>query len=73
MPRVSKKVQAPSARQREALERQTRWRRMAVAFVKAHASWSILQVATAVHLSVAGKKRGGPMRYSIGNIVKYIR
>ena len=73
MPTVSKKAPVPSARQREALERQSRWRQMAIALFKSHASWSNLQLATAIHLSPAGKKRGGPMRYSVGNIIKYIR
>ena len=73
MPTVNKKPNAPSARQQEVLERRARWRQMALALVKAHASWTILQVATAIHRSAAGEKRGGPMRYSVSNIVKQIR
>ena len=73
MPTVSKKPKAPSARQREVLDRRTRWRQMAIAQAKRHPSWSILQVAVAIQRSSAGKKRDGPLRYSVSNIVKQIR
>ena len=73
MPTVSKKPRVLSGRQREVIERTMQWRQMALAKAKRHPSWSILQVAAAIHRSSAGKKRGGPMRYSIGSIVIHIR
>ena len=72
MPTVSKKPKTPSVRQRAALERRMRWRQMAIAQAKRHPSWSTLQVAAAIQNSSAGKKRDGPMRYSVSYIVKQI-
>jgi len=74
MPTVKTTKRAVSARQKEAMERRTQWRQLAAAAIaKRHPSWSILQVADAIQRSPASNKRGGPMRYSVSNIVSHIR
>jgi hypothetical protein len=66
------KPRPESARSREARERIAQWRQIASKLSRRHPTWSALQIAREIQRSEAGRKRGGVLTYSIGNIARNI-
>jgi len=54
-------------------ERKAKWCRLAKAVAARHTAWNTLQIATVIQRFQAGRRRGGPLRYSIGYIARNIR
>jgi hypothetical protein len=50
-----------------------RWRELATAMAEKHPTWGSIRIAQQIQKSVAGKRKGGVLPYSISAIVKDIR